>query len=199
MSTGHAVMIVSGLLAAVLTYAVLRQAAGVGAEESVAAGDIHAGQVVTTSMFATANVKAPSSALSGVLTPEEIPGVSGQVAVVDVRKGQLVARQFFRPATPPPPRMAIDVDPETIPGGAPALVPGSKIDLVAVDQAGQPLLVPGLVVLKTPDSGGDRSLGAATTVRIDVAVPDPTTAQMVLAATSSGKFAIRVAGAPGAG
>jgi hypothetical protein len=125
--------------------------------------------------------------------------MSGQVALVDIRKGQLVARQQFRPATPPPPRMAITVDPETIPGGPSALVPGSKIDLVAVTQAGQPLLVPGLVVLKTPDSGSDHSLGAATTIRIDIAVPDPATAQLVLAATSGGKFAIRVAGAPGTG
>jgi hypothetical protein len=192
-------MIVAGLLATVLTYAVLRQAAGTGTEESVAADDIHAGQVVAAPMFGTTNVKAPPPALSGILTPGEVAGMSGQVAVVEIKKGQLVGRQLFRPATPPPPRMAITVDPLTIPGGALALVPGSKIDLVAVTQAGQPLLVSGLVVLKTPDSGNDRSLGAATTVRIDVAVPDPTTAQLVLAATSGGKFAIRVAGVPGGG
>jgi hypothetical protein len=192
-------MIVAGLLATVLTYSVLRQAARPGTEESVAAGDIHAGQVVAPSMFVTTNVKAPSSALSAILTPKEAAGMSGQVAVVDIKKGQLVERQQFRPSTPPPPRMAVTVDPQTIPGGASALVPGSKIDLVAVTQAGQPLLVSGLVVLKTPDSGSDHSLGAASTVRIDVAVPDPTTAQLVLAATSGGKFAIRVAGAPGAG
>src|SRR3979411_3223735 len=125
MATGHVVMIVAGLLAAVLTYSVLRQAAGVGTEESVAADDIRAGQVVTPSMFATTNVKAPSPALSGILTPKEAAALSGQVAVVDIRKGQLVAREQFRPATPPPPRMAITVDPQTIPGGAPALVPGS--------------------------------------------------------------------------
>ena len=77
MSTGHVVMIVAGLLATVLTYAVLRQAAGVGPEESVAAADIHAGQVVTPSMFATTNVKAPSLALSGILTPKEAAGMSG--------------------------------------------------------------------------------------------------------------------------
>ena len=198
MSTGHVVMIVAGLLATVLTYAVLRQAAGVGTEESVAAEDIHAGQVVTTSLFATTDVKAPSSALSGILTPKDVDGVSGEVALVDIKKGQLVARQQFRPATPPPPSMAITVDPQTVPGGASALAPGSKIDLVAVTQAGQPLLVPGLVVLKTPDSGSDHSLGA-TNVRIDVGVADPATAEAVLAATTGGKFAIRVAGAPGAG
>jgi hypothetical protein len=190
-------MIVAGLLAAVVTYAVLRQAAGPGTEESVAADDIHAGQVVTAPMFATTNVKAPPPALSGVLRPKDVAGMSGQVAVVEIKKGQLVGRQQFRPATSPPPRMAITVDSQTIPGGASALVPGSKIDLVAVTQAGLPLLVSGLVVLKTPDSVSDHALGAATAVRIDVAVPDPATAQLVLAATSGGKFAIRVSGAPG--
>ena len=112
MSTGHVVMIVAGLLATVLTYAVLRQAAGVGTEESVAAGDIHAGQVVTPLLFATTDVKAPSSALSGILTPKEVDGMSGEIALVDIKKGQLVIRQQFRPAMPPPPSMAITVDTE---------------------------------------------------------------------------------------
>src|SRR5207244_4516957 len=113
----------------------------------------------------------------------------------DIKKGPLPARQQFRPATPPPPSMAITVDPETIPGGASALVPGSKIDLVAVTQAGQPLLVPGLVVLKTPDSGSDHSLGA-TNVRIDVGVADSATAVAGIASTTRCTFAFRLGGAP---
>jgi hypothetical protein len=192
-------MIVAGLLATVLTYSVLRQASGPGTQVSVAAADIHAGQTVYPSLFATTNVKAPSSALSGILTPGDVAGMSGQVALADIKKGQLVARRQFRAATPPPPMMAIAVDPQTIPGGASALVSGSRIDLVAVTQSGQPFTVPGLVVVKTPDTSTDRSLGAAPIVRIDVAVPDTATAQLILAATNGGKFAIRVAGTPGTG
>jgi hypothetical protein len=192
-------MIVAGLLATVLTYSVLRQAAGPGTQQSVAATDIHAGQTVDPSMFASTDVKGSSSALSGLLTPGDIAGLRGQVAVADIKKGQLVARQQFRPATAPPARMAIAVDPQTIPGGPAALVPGTKIDLVAVTQGGVPFVVGGLAVLKTPDTSSDRSLGAATTVRVDVAVPDAATAQQILAATNGGKFAIRVVGAPGAG
>jgi hypothetical protein len=192
-------MLVAGLLATVLTYSVLRQAGGRGTEETVAAVDIRAGQTATPSLFATANVKALPSALAGIVVPTEVDAMSGQVAAVDIRKGQLVTHQQFRPATPAPPRMAIAVDPQTIPGGPSALVPGSRIDLVAVTQAGQPFVVPGLLVLKTPDSASDRTLGAATTVRVDLAVPDPTTAEQILAATSGGKFVIRVSGGPGAG
>lgn len=194
MSTGHVVMIVAGLLAAVLTYSVLRQAAAPGTEASVAAVDIRAGQVVDPSLLATTHVKGPASALSGILTPAGVSSVQGQVAVADIRKGELIARQLFRPATPPPPSMALAVDPQTIPGGAAALVPGSRIDLVAVTSGGVPFVVPGLSVLKSPAAPAGTGLGAATTVRIDVAVPDATTAQQILAATNGGKFAIRVTG-----
>lgn len=197
-STGHVVMIVAGLLATVLTYAVLRQAAAPGTEETVAAADIHAGQTADPSLFATTNVKAPASSLSGILTPGDVAGVRGQVAVAEIKKGQLVARQQFRPSTPPEPSMAIAVDPQTIPGGTAALVPGAKIDLVAATQAGAPFMVAGLAVLRT-QVPSTASLGAPTTVRIDVAVPDAATAQQILAATNGGKFTIRVTGAPGSG
>jgi hypothetical protein len=193
-------MLVAGLLATVLTYSVLREAGGRGTDETVAAVDIQAGQTAAPSLFTTANVKAPQSALAGILSPKDVDAMSGQVATVDIKKGQLVARQQFRPAIPSPPRMAIAVDPQTIPGGPSSLVPGSRIDLVAMTKDGLPFVIPGLLVLKTPDSASDRTLGAATTVRIDVAVPDPTTAQQILAATTSGgKFVIRVSGGPGTG
>ncbi len=198
-STGHVVMIVAGLLATVLTYAVLRQAGGKGTEVVVAASPIRAGQTVDPSRFATTDVRASDSALTGILRRKDLPGITGRVATVDIAKGQLVAGQQFTLATPPPPQMAIAVDPQTIPGGPSALVRGTKIDLVAVSQAGQPVYVPGLVVLKTPEVAADHSLGAATTVRIDVAVPDPATAGLILAATSGGKFVIRVTGTSGVG
>ena len=90
-------MIVAGLLATVVTYAVLRQAAAPGSEESVAADDIHAGQVVTGPMFGTTNVKAPLPTLSGILTPKDIAGMSGQgqSVVEPARRARNVSRNWL--------------------------------------------------------------------------------------------------------
>lgn len=201
LSSGHVVMIVAGLLAALLTYSALRQAGGTGTEVVVAAVDIHAGQVADPSLFATTGVKAPASALAGILRAGDLPGVEGKVATTDVAKGQLVAEDRFQPATPAPPRMALAVDPASIPGGPAALTAGSRIDLIGSTQSGQPFVIPSLTVVDTPQAPSGRSLGAATTVSVDVAVPDTLTAEQVLLATTAGKFVIRVtsAGAPTAG
>ena len=200
LSTGHVVMIVSGLLATLLTYSVLRQAGGgQGAEVLVASDAIRPGQTADPSLFSTARVRASSAALKGIVTPGGEATIMGRVAVVDISRGQLISGQQFQAATPPSPGMALVVDPQTVPGGVPALTPGSRIDVIAATQAGAPLVVEGLTVLRTLDPPG-KGLGASSTVQIEVAVPDLATAGRIRDATASGKFAIRVIGSPaGAG
>jgi len=124
--------------------------------------------------------------------------VSGQVAVADIKKGQLVARQQFRLATPPPPRMAV-TSIRRHPGRRPGARSGSKIDLVAVTQAGQPLWSPAWSCSRPRQRERPLARGKQPPSGIDVAVPDELTAQKILAATSGGKFAIRVTGTPGTG
>lgn len=194
LSAGHVVMIVAGLLAALITYSILRQAGGAGTRVEAAASEIQPGQAFDPSLLTVVNVKAPASVIANLVTPGQLQALKGHVAVAAIPKGTLVSPQQFQPAKPPPASMAIAVDPQAIPGGASSLRAGSKIDLVGVSSLGIPLVVQGLTVIRTPDSAASGSLGAAATVRIDVAVPDLSVAQQVREATSGGKFALRVAG-----
>lgn len=198
LSSGHLVMIVSGLLATLLTYSILRQAAGSGTQVLVAARRIPAGSTVDPSMFTTTSVKV-SSSLVGLERPGQESSLAGQVAAVDIPSGALVEAQQFRPAVGQPPRMTIQVDPQAIPGGPGAVRMGSRIDVIAVTQAGVPLTVTGLVVVEPSLAAKtDQSLSASsTTVPIEVAVPDMVTAEQLYQATT-GKFEIRVSD-PGSG
>jgi len=196
LSKGHVVMLVTGLLAALLTYAALREATGVGTQVLVAAVDIPAGQTAGAASFSTAEVKGPAA--TGLIAAGDLPRVAGQIAVVDIPRGALVTQQELRPAAAPPPEMAIPVDPDTIPGGPKALSAGSRIDVLGVNQAGLPVQVSGLEVLGPP-TPTQSSFGTASKVSIDVAVTDTATARQILDATDGGHFVIRVTGSSGAG
>jgi hypothetical protein len=90
--------------------------------------------------------------------------------------------------------VSISIDESMIPGGSAGVPAGSRIDIISATPSGAPLVVPGLMVLKVeapPKSG--QGLGASAAARIELAVPDATTAQSIFLATSSGKFIIRVA------
>ena len=203
LSSGHLVMIVSGLLATVLTYSILRSAGGTGTQVLVAAQAIPAGSAVDPSMVATTQVKASSSVLAGLELPDQQSALTGQIAAVDIPAGAVLEAQQFRPATAQPPRMTIQVDPQAIPGGAGSLRAGSRIDVIAATSAGATLAVTGLLVVKPPPAGAraDQALSAASaTVPIEVAVPDLATANQLYQATST-KFQLRVSdpGAPAPG
>ncbi len=196
MSAGHVVMIVAGLLATLLTYSVLRQAGGRGTDVLVASRTIRAGETASPAILGTTSVKASGTTLTGILRAGSQNEVVGKVAAVDIPQGQLLAGSQFRAATPPPPSMAIPVDPQAIPGGASSLVAGSHIDIVASTPAGLPYVIPGLEVLRPPDVPKGGQIGSSSTVRIDVAVRDDTTEKQIQAALQGGKFMIRVT-APG--
>jgi Flp pilus assembly protein CpaB len=191
-------MIVSGLLATVITYSVLRQASAQGTEVLVASRPIRAGQTADSSLFSSARVKAPAAALQGILRPGGEVAVAGRTAAVDVSRGELLSTDQFRSPAPPLPAMALVVDVDSVPGGVAALVPGSRIDVIGVSTAGAPLVVQGLAVLKTLDSP-EPGLAATSTAQIEVGVPDLATAGAVRDVTSSGKFAIRVTAPAGGG
>ncbi|HLI57014.1 MAG TPA: SAF domain-containing protein, partial [Actinomycetota bacterium] len=200
LSTGHVVMIVAGLVAALLTYAILRQAGGQGSEVLVAAQGISAGQTVTAGMFTTTTIKAPDQVIaSGMVTPGQESSVVGEVATVAIAKGQVIEANEFSGTAPQPPRAAIQLDPGQIPGGASSVKVGSTIDLVGVTAQGVPVAIPGLQVLKVPatPAGSGTLSGTTSSVQIVVAVPSMQLMEQV-AAVTQGKFEIRVTdpGAP---
>lgn len=200
LSGGHIVMIVAGLVAALLTYSVLRQAGGPGTDVVVVTRDVRAGDVADPSLFATTSLKASGAVIAGALRPSQESSLVGRVAQTDLTKGQLVAPQAFAPAVPKPPRMTILVDPQAIPGGSASVVAGTRLDVIAIPAANsQPMVVTGLVVVAPPAKpAGSQPLAGSSSVAIEVAVPDVATAEQLAQATA-GKFLIRVADPPATG
>ncbi|GAC1372684.1 MAG: hypothetical protein NVSMB32_16380 [Actinomycetota bacterium] len=197
MSTGHIVMVVAGLLAALLTFSVLRQAGGRGSDVLVAARAIRAGERVDPSMFTQATIKAPGQVLVGTVRPDQQAGLVGRVARADLERGQLVLALQFVAAVPLPPRMTVLVDPQAIPGGPPSILAGSRVDVIGLPGgSAAPLVVGGLVVVKPPDQAkGSQPLSGSSLVAIEVEVPDPLVAVQLAQATSS-KFLIRLSDPP---
>ncbi|MGH2719718.1 MAG: hypothetical protein ACRDJU_14240 [Actinomycetota bacterium] len=194
LSTGHLVMIVAAIVAALLTYSVLRQAGGQGTEVLVAAAGVSPGQTATGGMFTTATIKAGSGVTSSTLeTPAHESALLGQVANVGIGKGQLIAPEDFSAVAPQPSRAAIVLDPVDIPGGAASIKVGSTIDVIGVTAQGAPITVPGLQVLKAPavPAGSGSLSGGTSSVQISVAVPNLTLMDELFGVTQ-GKFAIRV-------
>ncbi|HWD08587.1 MAG TPA: SAF domain-containing protein [Actinomycetota bacterium] len=198
-STGHVVMIVAGLVAALLTYSVLRQAGGKGTEVLVAGRALTAGQTLQRSMLTTTTIKASSAVIgSNMVTPAQESSLIGETAAVDVPSGQLIAPGDFSSATPLPSRTAVMIDQAEVPGGISSVKQGATIDVTGLTANGIPLTVPGLQVLSPPVAPAGSALsGAPATVQIELAVPNTTLMDELLLATQS-KFIIRVTdpGAP---
>lgn len=189
-SSGHTVMVVAGLLAALLTYSVLRQAGAPGTVVLAAARPIRAGEDATASAFTTTTIKASAGAIAGMVTPATEGAILGKAALADIAPGQVIQAELFAAATPEPARMTLQVDQQAVPAGLRA---GARIDLLGQSAGGQGVIVPGLLVLSvSPGASGTGSLAASpTTESIDVSVPDLTVGAQVYLVTS-GKFLMRV-------
>ncbi|HEU5003214.1 MAG TPA: hypothetical protein VFW71_10615 [Actinomycetota bacterium] len=185
-------MIVAGLLAALLTYSVLREASGTTTAILVAARAIRAGDTVQAPSFTHATVKGSAAGL-GLLGPSDIASLSGEVATVGIAAGQAIERQDFQARTPAPPSMAIPIALQSIPGGVAGVPAGDLVDVLGTAANGTPQAVPGLRVVTAPQAPSSKDLAAGNdTVDIVVAVPTTATASSLSMVLTSGKYSIRV-------
>lgn len=197
-------MIVAGLLAALLTYSVLREAGGKSTTILVAARAIRAGDPVDASSFSHATLHATlkgsgSGGSLGLLAPADAASLAGQVATVNIAAGQAVEGRDFAPRTPAPPSMAVPVPVTGIPGGVAGVPAGDLIDVLGSTANGQPLVVPGLRVVSAPQPPSAKDVAAGNdNVDIVVAVPTTSTATSLSAVLTTGRYSIRVSppGAP---
>ncbi|MGH3452490.1 MAG: SAF domain-containing protein, partial [Haloechinothrix sp.] len=96
LSLGHVIMIVSGLLAFLLTFSLLRTRE-VTFRVAVAARDIPAGTPVDGGSFRFADIRAGDEVLGTLVQPNEVGEVSGWIASATVRAGDLVSRNDLLP------------------------------------------------------------------------------------------------------
>ncbi len=99
LSSGHALMIVSGLAAVVLSVMFLRQAAGLGTVVLVAARTIEPGERVSEGSFSTARVKLAPDMLGIVFASDQARTATGRIAWVRIPSGSpIVCTMLGEPA-----------------------------------------------------------------------------------------------------
>lgn len=87
-STGHVVTIVIGLVAAVLTYAVLR--GGSSVDVAFASGELRPNEVITDKSFRFESIRLPAAARDRILTRSGATSVKGGRVLVHAAEGALI-------------------------------------------------------------------------------------------------------------
>ena len=93
LSTGHLATIIAGVLAAVLSYTVLR--GGSNVEVAVAARDLRSRETITGDSFGFQSMRLPSSAARGFVTRKSAAAYRGGAVLVPVPKGGLIASSML--------------------------------------------------------------------------------------------------------
>lgn len=195
LSFGHVVMIVSGLLAFLLTFSLLR-AREETTPVAVAARDIPAGTPVDARSFRFTEVRVEDDVLATLLRPGELEAVTGWVAASTIRAGDLVSRSDLRPAAAPGGlgAMSIPVEREHAVGGA--LAPGDRVDVIEVREGVARYLVQGAEVLAvgSQDRGGFVE-GSIGTFSVTIAVDAQAALDIARAIREAGVEIVRTTGA----
>lgn len=131
-SVGHVAMVVSGLLATLLSYSVLRGGPG-PVEVVVAAEEIKSGEQVTRESLHLARLTylgREDVKRLGLLGRRDLRGIEGQTALRSIATGELVLRSVLQDPVEGPPFREMNISVE--PGQALDLAPRDQIDVMAV-------------------------------------------------------------------
>jgi hypothetical protein len=114
LSTGHLATIIAGVLAAILSYAVLR--GGSNVEVAIAARDLRSHETITGDSFGFQSIRLPSSAARSFVTRQSAAAHQGGSMLVPVGKGGLIASSMLAPRSKATVR-EVPVPVEVIPQG----------------------------------------------------------------------------------
>lgn len=196
LSLGHVVMIVSGLLAMLLTFSLLRTREQTF-QVAVAARDIPSGTPVDAGSFTFAEMQAGDDLLGTLIQRTETAEVAGWISTATIRAGDLVSRNHLLPPATGSAlgAMSIPIEREHAVGGA--LNPGDRVDVIEV-RDGQPrYLLRGAEVLAVGPSGTGGSLVESVgTFSVTIAVDPDAALQIASAIRDAGLEIVRSTGVP---
>ncbi len=189
LSGGHVVMIVAGLLGAVLTFALLRNA-DERVEVAVAARDLRAGSVVDDGDVRYERVRMDDELLDTVLEPDDVSELDGVVAMNPIAAGELIARNDLRlPAARSGLRaVSIPIEPARAVGGN--LVPGDRVDVMMVAEREVAIVVADSEVLDVSDPDRDAGFGEVQDEFTITLAVDAREAQLLAAAITDGDILV---------
>jgi Flp pilus assembly protein CpaB len=195
-STGHAAMVVAGVIGGLLTLVALRSA-DERVDVAVAARDLASGDVVRAADIRYASVGASGPVLARLVERSDVSGVIGTIVARPVGEGEPVRRGDVRPPAAPAGRraMSIPVAPARAVNGR--IAPGDLVDVVVAWEREIAIVVAGARVLDVQAPGGG-ALGIDSELGVTLAV-DARGAQLLAAATADGDvFLTRATGAASA-
>lgn len=194
LSTGHLVMIVAGLVAAVGNYALLRGFDGV-VTVAVAAVPLDAGQPVDASAFETAEVRIEDDLLGALLQPSQLAAVEGHVVVTPLAAGDPVRRTDLQPPSAPGSQRAMSIPIEAEHAVAGALAVGDRIDVIEVHEDGSGYLVTDAEVLAVPSTDSRQGITGLQSFSVTIAVDDTTALRLAVAIRNGQLEVVRSTGA----
>jgi Flp pilus assembly protein CpaB len=196
LSLGHLIMIVSGLLAFLLTMSLVRGRNDVF-RVAVAGRELAAGAEVSPASFRFVDAQLDDGTLRRFVQPADVQRVTGWVTATSIPAGDPVTLAELRPPAAPNglAAMSIPVSPDLAVGGS--LSPGDRVDVISVDGQTGTYLAQGALVLAVRGSGSGGLVGSSNDFSVTVAV-DPQTALAVAAAIGQGDGHVQLVRSTGA-
>lgn len=190
LSTGHVLMIVAGLVAALANLAAIR-AGSATVPVLVARADLPLGTTVTPDLLRTVDARLDADVMATLVSPELVRagGLAGAVTATPVTAGSPLRLADLRPTATDEPglrRIAIPVRPEAAVGGA--LAVDDRIDVIQVVDGEARYLVSNARVLARAESSGT-ALGTMSGFFVTIGV-DADTALCLAAAIEAGDLTL---------
>jgi Flp pilus assembly protein CpaB len=191
LSSGHWVMIIAGVLAALVNVAALR-AGGETIRVAVAAEQIDAGQIIEAGMLRFVDLAADDQLLAGLVTADAIATVTGAVTASPIAAGDPVLRSALVRGTEGRRTMSVPIDPAHAAGGR--LVAGDRVDVISVADGLARFIAEDVEVVGVADRGSG-ALGTVGAYHVTLAVDADTALRVALAMRTTTIELVRATGA----
>lgn len=184
LSTGHVIMILAGLLAALLNFTLLQQREEVF-QVVVASRSLLPGQTVALDDFTYADIRASQELLDTLVLSGAAETIEGQVAVRSIPAGSAVSVTDFSPAAAPLQQRAMSVPVDSDKAVDGSLTANDIVDIILVDDGRASYVALGIEVLAVP---GPREGFASTANYAVTIIVDDETALRVASAIDIGEL-----------
>ena len=171
LSFGHVITLLTGLLATVLVFSLLRER-DASFRVAAAGAEIRAGTTLDRTGLRLVDVHVPEDVRQRLFDPAALGRFSGWVATRTIEPGELLSRGDLRPPAAPSALRAMSIPVEAAHAVGGSLTAGDRLDVIQVDEGGRAsYVVTGAEVLAVnrPDGGviGAAASSSSLTVAVD--------------------------------
>jgi Flp pilus assembly protein CpaB len=171
LSFGHVITLLTGLLATVLVFSLLRER-DASFRVAAAGAEIRAGTTLERTGLRLVDVHVPEDVRERLIDPATLGRFRGWIATRTIEPGELLSRGDLRPPAAPSALRAMSIPVEAAHAVGGSLAAGDRLDVIQVDEGGQAsYVVAGAEVLAVnrPDGGviGAAATSSSLTVAVD--------------------------------